>query len=420
MSVLDRCRSNLRALESSLREEHKPDVVLRLDISDIFLANDKKPTPLEELELLNTFATYFPCNDDSKARLFYEIFPLERDVPDDRVRFLAKLSSLALCIGLPVILELAAVWLKVRVAHLYASTTPPAPLYQPLVFFVTGITSDMLSIPGLPGMTHPVGGYLTDGDSPEHPLLNLHHTSPLFAEAYLSAVTLVYGTPPTFMFRPLAANEPHSTEVPSPFNSEPCSYLGVRRLVVRSASFQVLFSDTHLCGSSSRLLPAYTHLFGLVDNFRPIGLCFHCSVDTTSSPSTPSGHRHGIGSNAISTNSGSSAGSTTFANWSLSCFRKQQPTKDYHYLELFVQHVLERCLKPIDTQVSSCPTSELHLKQSSLDIREDLAITRAVEFLQLAWISGRLRNLGTDDFTRLLSPLAEHKLIHLFLTRLKR
>ncbi|GAA47140.1 hypothetical protein CLF_100002 [Clonorchis sinensis] len=211
MSVLDRCRSNLRALESSLREEHKPDFVLRLDSSDIFPANDKvfyiclyssfqKPTPLEELELLNTFATYFPCNDDSKARLFYELFPLERDVPDDRVRFLVKLSSLALCIGLPVILELAAVWLKVRVAHLYASTAPPAPLYQPVVVFVTGITSDMLSIPGLPGTTHPVGGYLTDGDSLEHPLLNLHHTSPLFAEAYLSAVTLVYGTSPTFNF----------------------------------------------------------------------------------------------------------------------------------------------------------------------------------------------------------------------------
>ncbi|KER26635.1 hypothetical protein T265_06140 [Opisthorchis viverrini] len=138
-----------------------------------------------------------------------------------------------------------------------------------------------------------------------------------------------------------------------------------------------------------------------------------CSVDNTSSPSTSSGHRHGSGSNPINTSSGSSAGYTTFANWSLSCFRKQQPTKDYHYLELFVQHVSKRCLKPIDTKVSSCPTSELHLKQSCLDIKEDLAITRTIEFLQLAWISGRLRNLGTDDFTRLLSPLAEHKLIHL-------
>ncbi|GAA47141.1 hypothetical protein CLF_100003 [Clonorchis sinensis] len=133
-----------------------------------------------------------------------------------------------------------------------------------------------------------------------------------------------------------------------------------------------------------------------------------CSVDTTSPPSTSSGHRHGSGSNPISTSSGSSAGSTTFANWSLSCFRKQQPTKDYHYLELFVQHISERCLKPIDTQVSSCPTSELHLKQSSLDIREDLAITRAVEFLQLAWISGRLRNLGigqTEPLNESIGPL---------------
>ncbi|OON22285.1 hypothetical protein X801_01810, partial [Opisthorchis viverrini] len=120
-----------------------------------------------------------------------------------------------------------------------------------------------------------------------------------------------------------------------------------------------------------------------------------CSVDNTSSPSTSSGHRHGSGSNPINTSSGSSAGYTTFANWSLSCFRKQQPTKDYHYLELFVQHVSKRCLKPIDTKVSSCPTSELHLKQSCLDIKEDLAITRTIEFLQLAWISGRLRNLGT-------------------------
>lgn len=67
------------------------------------------------MELLDAFVNYFSpkCDDETKMHIFGEVFPIDMDVPTERLHFLSKITSLAIYLGHIPLLEIIALWLKV-------------------------------------------------------------------------------------------------------------------------------------------------------------------------------------------------------------------------------------------------------------------------------------------------------------------
>lgn len=53
------------------------------------------------------------CDDETKMHIFGEVFPIDMDVPTERLHFLSKITSLAIYLGHIPLLEIIALWLKV-------------------------------------------------------------------------------------------------------------------------------------------------------------------------------------------------------------------------------------------------------------------------------------------------------------------
>ncbi|VDP80238.1 unnamed protein product [Schistosoma mattheei] len=115
MSASEACKKSLVTLESYLRDEHTNSETLKFSANSVLTVDGKKPSPLEEVEILDTIATYIMLKneEDVKYRLFFEVFPADKDISTDCLYFLIKLSSLAICLGLSPVLEIVSLWLKV-------------------------------------------------------------------------------------------------------------------------------------------------------------------------------------------------------------------------------------------------------------------------------------------------------------------
>ncbi|KAF8566127.1 hypothetical protein P879_07251 [Paragonimus westermani] len=472
MAVSERCRASLKMLEVSFRDEHAiSELSPMTSCSDILLlVNGKKPSLLEEVELLDTLATYLAVKgeEDSKTRIFYELFPLDKEVPEYNLRFLIKLCSLALCIGLYSILELAAVWLKTRVSQTYAAAVHSLnyqnalAVYQLICTFLLGLNSDMLTIPGLPGTS----SYLNetsdvDNESHfEHPLIGLPCNSPAFTDAYLSGMTLAFGHSPTLISALQPAHSLQSLGPPPPplihcitewlhssrihskphhtsSSGHPATWTALdwpALLRMCKNSFSNYSVAEHALASCPPLpiCLAWWTVFGplqcqamkqfahskdskpLPDDFAGLHYeLLQCLMETGSSTTSSGTHRHvgGAGSSGAS-GSGGSVSTSTFTNWFLPCFRKLEHTKEFHCLELLVRHTLERC--SLGTNIPSWSFDEVELDNKKL------VMIRVAEFLQIAWASGRIRNLSSDDFSKLLSPLTGCRLLDLLRARFKR
>ncbi|XP_018654172.1 hypothetical protein Smp_164440 [Schistosoma mansoni] len=209
MSASETCKKSLVTLESYLRDEHTNSETLKFSANSVLTVDGKKPSPLEEVEILDTIATYVMLKneEDMKYRLFFEVFPADKDISTDCLYFLIKLSSLAICLGLSPVLEIVSLWLKVRVCQLCASSALQSANYLPYISYeiieeyVTALTSDMLSIQGSPLSSNPIlskNDMIQNGDpNKDNPLYTIPSVSPAFADAFLSGVTLVYGFHPS-------------------------------------------------------------------------------------------------------------------------------------------------------------------------------------------------------------------------------
>nr|AAW26320.1 SJCHGC02471 protein [Schistosoma japonicum] len=114
MSASELCKKSLVTLESYLKDEHINSETLKFAAISVLLIDGKKPNPLEEVEILDTIATYMMLKneEDVKYRLFFEVFPADKDISAESLYFLVKLSSLAICLGLSPLLEIVSLWLK--------------------------------------------------------------------------------------------------------------------------------------------------------------------------------------------------------------------------------------------------------------------------------------------------------------------
>ncbi|CAH8571850.1 unnamed protein product [Schistosoma turkestanicum] len=229
MAASEACKKSLVTLESYLRDEHTSSETVKFSANSILSVDGRKPSPLEEVEILDTIAMYIMLKneEDVKYRLFFEVFPIDRDISTDNLYFLVKLSSLAICLGLSPVLEIISLWLKIRVCQLCASSGPQSAnysfctSYEIIEEFVTALTSDMLSIQELPSSSNPQfskNDMIQSGDlSKDNPLYTIPSVSPTFADAFLSGITLVYGFHPSL--RSSICNFPvthEATKIPPP------------------------------------------------------------------------------------------------------------------------------------------------------------------------------------------------------------
>ncbi|CAH8492047.1 unnamed protein product [Dicrocoelium dendriticum] len=463
MSCSDRLRSSLKLLEANLREDHtKCESAPKFAYSDIFLNNGRKPNILEEMELLDTFASYMSTKSDEelKCRVFFELFPVEKDLSPYNMRFLTQLTSLALCARLSSILEFSGIWLKIRLCQVHSagSSSGLHSVYQMLVLFVTSITSDLLSIPGLPlGACH--GGTITKAEEtdmpPDHPFLNLHCSAPIFTDAYICGVTLVYGFPPSHglvlfqrdIFKPVGPppvallycltswlhSARTSTKSHHSSSGHPAQWTSVDWIFLLRRCRNSFYNFQSIEQNLS-LLPAMPISIALWTIFGPLELIgaqagqnetctrenklllyqlaeLHCELlQCLPEPTAIGSHRHGVAGSSVG--SGGSVFSQPFSSWSVFCYRKTEHTKDLLCLESFVKHASERC-----GQQHRNP--DLLLANQQLN-HQYLTLTRLAEFIQLSWSGGRIRNLSSDDFYKLLSPFAGHTLFDLIRSRVKR
>ncbi|VDP73824.1 unnamed protein product [Echinostoma caproni] len=468
MAVTDRCRTALRNLEPMVRDDHMQADLIQRACTDVFLIDGKKPTLMEEVELLDTFVNYFSpkSDDETKTRVFTELFPLDREIFPDRLQFLIKISSLAIYLGHNPLLDLIAVWLKVRIAYLFAAALYPptmqsiTSMYHTISSYVSGTVTDLLSIPKLPCgpqicLNAPIK---MDEGCDEHPLAALPTLSSAFVDALLSGITLIYGHAPSLVSM-ILKNNPKEV---SPIGQPPAAlvhciilWLQVARTHPRSHHSSGSHGSvgswasvdwpgiirrykfhTHLPSSAE---PVHTHCPPI-----PIGLAWwtlfwpiytemrrdpeekllavhmaelHYELLLCLSEGSPNttGHRHSsvgvVGGCGSSGSGGSSLGSGVCANWIFPCSRKLERTREFACLELLIQRVLT-CIE--NAGISSKSNSEDSLTP------ETLMIIRLSEFMQLAWAGGRIWNLSTDEFAKLLAPLSGHKVIDLVRARFKR
>ncbi|KAF6775713.1 hypothetical protein AHF37_04617 [Paragonimus kellicotti] len=325
-----------------------------------------------------------------------------------------------------------------------------------------GLNSDMLTIPGLPGTS----GHLSETSDMEneshfeHPFIGLPCNSPAFTDAYLSGMTLTFGHPPTLIsaLQPAHSLKPlgpppqpliqcitewlHSARIhPKPHHTSSSGHPATWTTLDWPALLRMCknsFSNYSVAEHALASCPplpvclAWWTVFGplqcqpvkqfahhkdskpLPDDFADMHYeLLQCLMETGSSTTSSGAHRHGGGAGSSGTSgSGGSASTCAFTNWFLPCFRKLEHTKEFHCLELLVRHTLERCSPVINIPSWSFDEIELDDKK--------LVIIRVAEFLQIAWASGRIRNLSSDDFSKLLSPLTGCKLLDLLRARFKR
>ncbi|CAH8671267.1 unnamed protein product [Schistosoma rodhaini] len=459
MSASEACKKSLVTLESYLRDEHTNSETLKFSANSVLTVDGKKPSPLEEVEILDTIATYVMLKneEDVKYRLFFEVFPADKDISTDCLYFLIKLSSLAICLGLSPVLEIVSLWLKVRVCQLCASSALQSANYLPYISYeiieeyVTALTSDMLSIQGSPLTSNPIlskNDMIQSGDpNKDNPLYTIPSVSPAFADAFLSGVTLVYGFHPSL--KSSVCNFPvthEATKIPPPQIILCISHwLRLSRIskqhqpgtnslsswtsidwpsTARRYKFlshprfsvdQILMSQPPppLCLMWWTIFEPLRHIIGYSYKSKQdesVKLISNCISDLhyellqcLSEPASLSSHRHGSGV----------PGPSGFSTWLLTCSRKMEYTKEFCYLESMITQVHEQC-----KMISSLPKHE-SLGDKQIDLLE-LMIIRLAEFMQICWVSGRIRNLSSDEFYKLLAPLGCHSWIDLILTRFKR
>ncbi|CAH8571870.1 unnamed protein product [Schistosoma turkestanicum] len=395
--------------------------------------------------------------EDVKYRLFFEVFPIDRDISTDNLYFLVKLSSLAICLGLSPVLEIISLWLKIRVCQLCASSGPQSAnysfctSYEIIEEFVTALTSDMLSIQELPSSSNPQfskNDMIQSGDlSKDNPLYTIPSVSPTFADAFLSGITLVYGFHPSL--RSSICNFPvthEATKIPppqiilcithwlklsrtskqhQPVTNPPSSWTSIDWLSstrrykflnqTRFSVDQILMSQPPppLCllwwtiFEPLRHVVRYPYKWKQENSAKLISSCIsdlhYELLQCLSEPASLASHRHSSGVSGV----------YGFSTWLLTCSRKMEYTKEFYYLESMITQVREQCdlIKSLSKHESS--------GDKQIDLLE-LMIIRLAEFMQICWVSGRIRNLSSDEFYRLLTPLECHSWIDLILTRFKR
>ncbi|CAL8084807.1 unnamed protein product [Calicophoron daubneyi] len=335
------------------------------------------------------------------------------------------------------------------------------------------IVSDLLSIPGINCGPGCVGAGVVSSVAKvtsDHPLMELHSHSPVFADAFLSGLTLIYGFHPS-LGSVLSSSDPALTPVSKPpvriihcllgwlqnslrshsksshhssSHSVATSWTSVDwSVVIRRCKFPVLqaahfpveqfltfcppipiclawwtvfaplhsgfnFSLGHNCQSEEReevakeSLTLQKHVADLHYDL------LQCMLETASTSSS-AGHRHG---------GSATSGSSAFLNWFIPCSRKLERTKEYFYLEALVHCVREQYSTP--SRKAGSELKETGDAAEPLENGTELMFIRFSEFIQVAWSSGRIRNLSADEFSKLLSPLSGHRLISLIRSRLKR
>ncbi|CAH8873651.1 unnamed protein product [Trichobilharzia szidati] len=456
MIASDACKKALLSLEACLGDDFSTQEAVAFAAKNVLLIDGKKPSPLEEVVILDTLATYLLLKNDEdlKHRLFFEVFPVDKDINAYCLHLLSKLTSLAVCLGLSPVLELVSFWLKIRVSQSYCCPPVNYPNCSPQIAYefvevlITSLTSDLLSLRGLPVFPtlNSSERDITRSENAniDHPLYNIPFISSPFTDAFLSGLTLVYGyrpslkscvnnlfahattraPPPEVIFCvtnwlrlgriPKQFHQP-GTNLPSNWTCIDWLSMARRYKFFSQSRFpidQILMSQPPLLicllwWSVFEPLSYITCSRGdprLEKNLRYdyVAGLHHELLQCISEPAGLAAHRHGSGG----------AGGSGFSTWLLTCSRKMEYTKEFYYLESLVSqvHGQYNFIRSLRKRRSSGKRMNFL----------ELMIIRLAEFMQICWVSGRIRNLSSDEFYRLLAPLECHSWINLVLTRFKK
>ncbi|KAK4476093.1 hypothetical protein MN116_001316 [Schistosoma mekongi] len=354
MSASESCKKSLVALESYLKDEHTNSETLKFAAISVLLIDGKKPNPLEEVEILDTIATYMMIKneEDVKYRLFFEVFPVDKDISAESLYFLVKLSSLAICLGLSPLLEIVSLWLKDKLARCWSRTeagnleTRGSSVYNfPMLQEATKNPPPLI----ISCITHWLRLSRTskqhqNGASPAISWTSIDWPSAArrykcLSQSRLSVdLILMSQLPPPLCLLWWTVFEPlrHIARSPCKTGKENCCKL-----------ISDYISDLH-----------------------------YEVLQCLSEPSSLTAYRHGSGI----------PGGSGFSTWLFTCSRKMEYTKEFYYLESIITQVHEQC-SLIDSASKSCTSDK------QIDPLE-LMVIRLAEFMHISWISGRIRNLS--------------------------